>query len=103
MGTQLTRGRTIALISAAVLSTTAVFIRHLTETYRIPALVLAFWRDGVVALTLLPVLGLWLPDRMRVGCHHLRYLLADGFVLAVFNALWTLSVALNGAAPWTSA
>jgi drug/metabolite transporter (DMT)-like permease len=94
----LTRGYTIALASAAVLSTTAIFIRYLTQTYRIPALVLAFWRDGFVAVTLLSVLGLWRPDRLRIGRDHLRYLLAYGLVLAVFNALWTLSVALNGAA-----
>jgi drug/metabolite transporter (DMT)-like permease len=95
---QLTRGYTIALISAAVLSTTAIFIRYLTQTYHIPALVLAFWRDGFVALTLVLVLGLWFPDRLRVGGDHLGYLVVYGLVLAVFNALWTLSVALNGAA-----
>jgi drug/metabolite transporter (DMT)-like permease len=95
---QLTRGYTIALVSAAVLSTTAIFIRYLTQTYHIPALVLAFWRDGFVALTLVLVLGLWFPDRLRVGGDHLGYLVVYGLVLAVFNALWTLSVALNGAA-----
>ena len=40
----LTRGYTAALGAAALLSTTAVFIRYLTVTYKIPALVLAFWR-----------------------------------------------------------
>ena len=49
----LTRGYTIALISAAILSTTAIFIRYITQTYPMPPLVLAFWRDGFVALTLL--------------------------------------------------
>ena len=32
----LTRGYTAALASAAILSTTAVFIRYLTQTYRLP-------------------------------------------------------------------
>ncbi len=59
---------------------------------------LAFWRDGMVALTLLPVLGAWFPGRLRIGRQHVRYLIAYGFVLALFNALWTLSVSLNGAA-----
>ncbi len=59
---------------------------------------LACWRDGFVALTLLPVLGLGLLGRLRIGRHHVRYLIAYGFVLALFNALWTLSVSLNGAA-----
>jgi hypothetical protein len=53
----LTRGYTLALISAAFLSTTAIFIRYLTQTFQLPALVLACWRDGLVALTLLLALG----------------------------------------------
>ena len=63
----LTRGYTIALVSAAILSTTAIFIRHLTQTYHMPPLVLAFWRDGLVALTLLPVLGWLAPPRPAAG------------------------------------
>lgn len=92
------RGYTFALISAAFLSTTAILIRHLTQTYRLPALVLAFWRDLFVVLTLLPVLGLLRGDLLHVQQHHLPYLAGYGFVLAIFNVLWTLSVALNGAA-----
>jgi len=94
----LTRGYTIALISAAILSLTAILIRYLTQTYHMPPLVLAFWRDGFVALTLLPVLGLLRPFLLRVQPQHLLYLVAYGLVLAIFNALWTTSVALNGAA-----
>lgn len=94
---KLTRGYTIALISAAFLSTTAIFIRHLTLTYHIPALVLAFWRDIFVSLTLLLVLGILRPRLLRVNRTALRYLLAYGLVLASFNALWTYSVVLNGA------
>ena len=94
----LARGTTIALIAAAVLSTTAVFIRHLTVRYGIPALVLAFWRDAFVVIALLPALALLRPTLLRVPRRHLRYLISFGLVLAVFNAFWTLSVALNGAA-----
>ncbi len=94
----LTRGYTIALISAAILSTTAIFIRYLTQTYHMPPLVLAFWRDVFVTLTLLPALGLVRPRLLRAGRQHLPYLIAYGLVLAIFNTLWTLSVALNGAA-----
>jgi drug/metabolite transporter (DMT)-like permease len=94
----LTRGYTIALISAVFLSTTAIFIRYLTLTYQMPALILAFWRDSFVFLTLLLILGLgkWVP--MRVSRAHLGYLVLFGLVLAIFNSLWTLSVSLNGAA-----
>jgi drug/metabolite transporter (DMT)-like permease len=94
----LARGYPIALLSALFLSTTAIFIRYLTQTYAIPALVLALWRDIFVALTLLPVLGLLRPGLLRVERRHLGYLAGYGLVLAIFNSLWTLSVALNGAA-----
>ena len=94
-----TRGYVVALASAAILSTTAVFIRFLTETYHVPPLVLAFWRALFVVLTLLAGFALLRrPSLLRAGRIHLRYLVVYGLVLAVFNSLWTLSVALNGAA-----
>jgi drug/metabolite transporter (DMT)-like permease len=95
---QLTRGYSIALVAAAVLSTTAIFIRYLSQTYHVPALVLAFWRDLFAPLTLLPVFLCFRPDLLKIKRPDLLYLGGYGFVLAVFNALWTLSVALNGAA-----
>ncbi|MGD0708957.1 MAG: DMT family transporter [Anaerolineaceae bacterium] len=94
----LNRGYLIAFASAVVLSTTAIFIRYLTLTYDIPPLVLAFWRDAFVTATLLAVLGLLNPHLLHVAPHHLPYLVIYGFVLALFNATWTLSVTLNGAA-----
>jgi drug/metabolite transporter (DMT)-like permease len=94
----LTRGYITALLGALILSTTAIFIRHLTQTYHMPALVLACWRDGLVFVSLLPVLGLRWPHLLRVTRPHLRYLILYGLILAIFNGLWTLSVALNGAA-----
>ena len=95
---RLTRGYVVALVSAVILSTTAVFIRYLTQTYGMPALVLAFWRDGLVVLTLLVVLGFFRPGLLRAGRRHLPYLAAYGLVLAFFNSFWTLSVSINGAA-----
>jgi len=94
----LTRGYTIALISAAFLSTTAIFIRYLTVTYAIPPLVLAFWRDVFVMTTLLPVLSVLRPALLRAERRYIPYLAAYGLVLSLFNILWTFSVALNGAA-----
>ena len=93
-----TRGYLLAVCSAAFLSTTSIFIRYLTQSYQVLPLVLALWRDIFVFLTLLPILfwvkgGLW-----RVPRRHLPYLVGYGAVLAVFNAFWTLSVAINGAA-----
>lgn len=95
---RLTHGYSIAVISAAILSTTAIFIRYLTQTYQLPPLVLAFWRDLFVAITLFLVLAFLRPAISRVERRHLPYLVLYGFVLAIFNALWTLSVAINGAA-----
>ncbi len=97
-GSGITRGYVIALLSAAILSTTAIFIRYLTQTYQIPALVLAFWRDLFVVISLLAIMVAFRPGRLRVRRTHWPILLVYGFVLAVFNALWTLSVAFNGAA-----
>ena len=96
--TQLTRGYTVAFISAVILSTTAIFIRFLTQDYHLPALVLAFWREVIVALTMLVALGLLKPGLLRLERQHLRFLVWYGLLLAVFNSFWTLSVSLNGAA-----
>jgi drug/metabolite transporter (DMT)-like permease len=94
----LARGYTIALVSAAILSTTAVFIRYLYEAYQVPALVLAFWRDLFAALTIAAVLAVVRRRLLAIERRNLPYLVAYGLVLAVFNSLWTLSVAFNGAA-----
>ncbi|MCA9942923.1 MAG: DMT family transporter [Anaerolineales bacterium] len=91
------QGYLVALASSAILSTTAIFIRYLTETYHIPPLLLAFWRSFFVALTLLLALR-FRPALLRLPRRHLPYLFVYGLLFAVFNGLWTLSVALNGAA-----
>lgn len=94
----LTRGYLAAVGAAVFLSATAIFIRHLTLTYQLPALVLAFWRDVFVVLTLAPILALTRPALMRLQRKEWVFLLVYGLVLALFNSMWTLSVALNGAA-----
>jgi drug/metabolite transporter (DMT)-like permease len=96
--TQLARGYAIALVSAVVLSTTAVFIRYLTRTFGLPPLILAFWRDVFTCLALLAVLAVLRPALLCVERSHLPYLAGFGLALAVFNAFLTLSVAQNGAA-----
>lgn len=96
--THTNRGYILALISAVILSTTSILIRYLTETFHLPALVLAFWRDGITALSLLLALVLLNRKLLRVERKNVLYLLIYSFVLAFFNSLWTLSVAWNGAA-----
>jgi drug/metabolite transporter (DMT)-like permease len=107
---QLARGYTAGLAAAAVLSTTAIFIRHLTQTYGIPALVLAFWRNAFVVLTLASFIAVrksFTPAaaaRAHSGAPRsiprgqLPFLVSYGLVLALFNAMWTFSVTFNGAA-----
>lgn len=92
------RGYWIALSSAVVLSTTAIFIRYLTQTFQLPALILAVWREGFVALTLLIFFSLFRPKWLQVDRSHLPVLIVYGLILAAFNSTWTLSVAWNGAA-----
>ncbi|MGA2547094.1 MAG: DMT family transporter [Rectinemataceae bacterium] len=92
------RGYTVAIVAAVLLSTTGIFIRYLTQTYAIPALILAFWRDVFVVVTLVPALAIARPGMLRPSARHLPYIALYGFILALFNSLWTLSVALNGAA-----
>lgn len=94
------RGLLICLAGTTVWSTTAIFIAYLSNHYRLPPLVLAFWRDLFVALGLALGMGLLRPSLLRIpgSRRNLGFFAAYGFTLAVFNALWTTSVALNGAA-----
>lgn len=92
------RGYLIALLSAAILSTTGILIRYLTLNYHLPALVLAMWRDIIMSLTLLIILGIFKPALLRLPKKFIPFVLIYGFVVAVFNSAWTLSVAINGAA-----
>ena len=98
MHSNFNRGYLIALVSAVILSTTGILIRHLTETYQIPALVLAFWRDTFVGLCLWMILRGFRPSLLGLNRQQTTYVVLYGLVLAVFNSLWTLSVTMNGAA-----
>lgn len=95
---RLTQGYLICLIATSIWAFTAIFIRYLTEKYRLPPLVLAFWRDAFVFLAMGFFFVLFAPARLRVERRHLSFLALYGLVLAAFNALWTISVAVNGAA-----
>lgn len=91
------RGYLAALGSAVFLSLTAILIRYLTLTFQLPALVLAFWREVLVALILAAILAVAKPALLRGVRAHFPFLAAYGLVLALFNAAWTLSVVYNGA------
>jgi drug/metabolite transporter (DMT)-like permease len=92
------RGYALAVAAAVFLSTTSIFIRALGQGWGVPALVIALWRDIFVVAVLLPVFALAQPALLRLPPGKLPFMAAYGLVLALFNALWTLSVSLNGAA-----
>ena len=96
--THTNRGYFAAVGSALFLSMTAIFIRHLTQDYAMPALVLAYWREVIVAAALAVVFAIGKPELLRGVRGHIGTLVGYGLILALFNAMWTLSVALNGAA-----
>jgi len=96
--TSFNRGYLICFSGTVLWSFTAIFIRYLNDAYRMPPLVLAFWRDALVFVGLAIVFLLFTPARLKVKQGNLGFLLFYGLVLSLFNSLWTVSVSLNGAA-----
>ena len=92
------RGYLICLTATAVWSFTAILIRYLTDTYLLPPLVLAFWRDAFVFAALATVFLVFNRRNFRLAGENLKFMVLYGFILSSFNALWTVSVGLNGAA-----
>lgn len=95
---KLTQGYLICLVGTLIWSFTAIFISYLTENYQLPPLVLAFWRDLFVFLALGGFFLLFARPRLRIDRRHIGFLTLYGFILSIFNSLWTVSVDLNGAA-----
>ncbi len=95
------RGYTVAIFATLIWSTTGIFISYLTLTYAMPPLVLAFWRDGFVAVLLVSALLLIRPALLNTTPSGIRYFIIYGIELGIYNALWTYSVILNGAAVGT--
>ncbi|AJJ11459.1 eamA-like transporter family protein [Yersinia rohdei] len=91
------QGYLLAIISAMLLGFTGIIIRILTVHYHLPTSVLAFWRAALVAAVLLPILLVTKPQWAKLRRDQVKFYLAYGLLLAVFNGLWTESVALNGA------
>jgi drug/metabolite transporter (DMT)-like permease len=92
------QGYLICTLGTFIWAFTAIFIRYLTENYNLPPLVLAFWRDLFVCLTLGIVFLIKAPGRLRLERRQRLFFILYGFVLSIFNSLWTVSVDLNGAA-----
>jgi drug/metabolite transporter (DMT)-like permease len=92
------RGYALALGSSIILAFTGILIRHITQTYQLPALVLAGWRNLFVALILIVAFIFFGPKYLSLPQRHWGFFGWYGLVLAGFNSLWTISVAFNGAA-----
>lgn len=92
------KGFLIAIIGIIIWSFTAVFIRYLNDAFNMPPMVIAFWRDFFVALALLIFFTFWNRNLLHFDKKHWKFMFGFGFVLSIFNALWTISVKLNGAA-----
>ena len=95
---KISRGYLIGLAATVSLSFTGILISHLSRAYRLPSLVLAFWRDGFVVLGLAAALVVSSPWRLRLNRGHRGFFILYGLSLALFNAAWTFSVEFNGAA-----
>ena len=92
------RSYVIAFVSTALWSASAVFISYLNTRFGMPPLALAFWRDLLVTCIIAGALALFARPLLHLSRQNLPFFVLYGFVLAVFNSLWTVSVALNGAA-----
>ncbi len=92
------RGYVIALTATILWSSTGIFISYLGKNYQLPSLVLAFWRDLFVSFGMVIGLSLFSRPRFQLDRGHWGFMAAYGFVLAVFNSIWTFSVQYNGAA-----
>lgn len=93
-----TRGYAICLTGTVIWSLTAIFIRYITQNFSMPPLLLAFWRDLFVCITLGMACWLIKPELLRVPRREALFLAIYGLTLFLLNTTWTISVDLNGAA-----
>jgi drug/metabolite transporter (DMT)-like permease len=94
----LNRGYAIAITGVTLWSTTGIFISYLLKNFTLTPMTLAFWRNIMVIIAL--GLGLFIFQRslLRVEKRDRWFLILYGLSLTLMNALWTFSVAYNGAA-----
>jgi drug/metabolite transporter (DMT)-like permease len=90
------RGYLIVLVATILWSTTPIFIRSLIES-QMPPLLIAFWRDALIAMILIALLSAIRPGLLRLPRSDLLFFALYGLVLMAFNGVYTISVALNGA------
>lgn len=99
MQRNLRAGYTLTVAAAVIWATTSPGIKYLLETYQVPALAVAFWRDALIAVACLLGLALLRPALLRVGRADLRELaLVGAIAIGLYHGLWVFSIVLNGAA-----
>lgn len=92
-------GYPMTLFAALIWAATSPGIKYLLDTYHVPALTLALWRDVFMGLACLGALLALRPGLLRVGRADLRGFALTGAVsIGLYHALWVYSIALNGAA-----
>src|SRR3712207_5838796 len=92
-------GYLLTFLAAIVWASTSPAIKYLLNTWHVPALAIAFWRDAFIAVASIFALLVVRPALLRVSRSDLRGLALIGAVsIGVYHALWVFSVALNGAA-----
>lgn len=93
-----TKGYTIAFTGITIWSTTPILIGYLINDHAMPPLLLAFWRNLLVCVAILPALYFIRPALLQLDRTQLRFYGFYGLILALFNSIWILSVQKNGAA-----
>jgi drug/metabolite transporter, DME family len=93
----LTKGYLIAIVGIIFWSMTGILIGYLVNNYHMPALLLAFWRNLLVCIAMLPALYMIRRSLLRVDRSQIKFFAFYGLVLAIFNSIWVLSVQTNGA------
>ncbi|HSN95051.1 MAG TPA: DMT family transporter [Anaerolineaceae bacterium] len=89
-------GYIFASIATFCLALTAIFIRELSVTYKIPSLVIAFWRNLLAISILFVFLLIFKRDLLKLERVHLPFMMLFGLGVVLFNLFWTLSVVANG-------
>jgi DME family drug/metabolite transporter len=95
---RLAKGYLIAVIGITIWSTTGVLMGYLMTNYNMPALLLAFWRNLLVGVALVPALFLIRRSLLGISVSQIRFYGFYGLTLALFNSIWVLSLRENGAA-----